>query len=59
MEIKVRIVSQYGNDRIFPVCEKAKKFCSIAKTSTLTDEAIKDIKALGYKVEVVQDVKTL
>ena len=59
MEIKVRIISQFGNQRIFPACEKAELFCSIAGTATLTDAAIKAIKALGYAVTVVQDVKSL
>jgi hypothetical protein len=59
MEIKVRIVSQFGNQRIFPACDKAELFCAIAGSRTLTDAAIKAIKALGYAVTVVQDVKTL
>jgi len=59
MEIKVRIFSQFGNQRIFPVCDKAELFCAIAGTTTLTDSAIKAIKELGYVVSVVQDVKSL
>lgn len=59
MEIKVRIVSQFGNQRIFPACDKAELFCTVAGTTTLTDAAIKSIKALGYAVTVVQDVKSL
>jgi hypothetical protein len=59
MEIKVRIVSQFGNQRIFPACDKAELFCTIAGTTTLTDSAIKAIKSLGYTVTVVQDVKSL
>lgn len=59
MEIKVRIVSQFGNRRIFPACEKADLFCKISGTTTLTDSAIKAIKTLGYLVSVVQDVKSL
>jgi len=59
MEIKVRIVSQFGNQRIFPACDKAELFCAISGTTTLTDAAIKAIKALGYTVTVVQDVKSL
>ena len=59
MEITVRIVSQFGNKRIFPACEKSELFCNIAGTTTLTDATINAIKALGYVVAVVQDVKTL
>ena len=59
MQINVRIVSQYGQQRIFPDCPTAELFCSIAGSKTLTDGAIRDIKALGYSVNVVQDVRTL
>jgi hypothetical protein len=59
MEIKVRIVSQFGNKRIFPACPKAELFCHIAGTTTLTDQSIKSIKQLGYAVSVVQDVQSL
>ena len=59
MEIKVRIVSQFGNQRIFPACDKAELFCVIAGTTTLTAAAIKAIKALDYAVTVVQDIKAL
>jgi len=53
--IKVRVVSQYGNKRVFPVCAKAALFCDIADQGTLTDRTIKAIKALGYAVVVVAD----
>lgn len=59
MEIKVRIVSQYGTTRVFPACHKSDAFCSIAGTVTLTDSAIKAIKYLGYTVTVMQDVTSL
>jgi hypothetical protein len=54
MKIQVEIKSQFGNRRIFPVCEKAHLFCAIAGEKTLTDASIKSIKALGYAIEVVQ-----
>ena len=59
MEIKVKIVSQFGNKRIFPACDKAKLFCLIANAKTLTPANVSTIKALGYTVSVVQDVHTL
>lgn len=58
-EIKVRIVNQYGNQRIQPACEKAELFCKIANAKTLTPANITAIKALGYTVVVVQDTQTL
>lgn len=59
MQINVRIVSQYGQQRIFPACHTAELFCSIAGAKTLTDSAIRDIKALGYTVNVVPIAQTL
>ncbi len=54
MEILVDIKSVYGIDKIYPVCEKAKTFCEMLNTKTLTDHAIKKIKELGYTVNVLQ-----
>ena len=59
MKIEVRIINQYGMERIFPVCDKAVEFSKIAGTSTLTPAAIKSIKSLGYEVIVVYGVKSL
>ena len=52
MKIIVRIKSVYGQQRIYPVCEKAKLFCDIQRTRTLGTNTIKIIKALGFTVEV-------
>jgi hypothetical protein len=59
MEIKVKIEMQYGNRRIFPVCDKAMLFCSIAGCKSLTEFQIADIKALGYSVVVVHEDEVL
>lgn len=59
MNITVKIVSAYGIERIYPVCEKAFLFTRIAKTSTLSSEQITHIKTLGYTVKVHQGAKTL
>lgn len=59
MKIQVKIKNQYGRDTIYPVCEKAKIFANLVKQSTLTKEDITLIKALGYEIEVVQDIKRL
>jgi hypothetical protein len=53
--ITVRLTHAYGQTRIYPACEKAKLFCDIAGSTTLTDRAIRAIKALGYIVNVVQE----
>ena len=52
MKIIVEVKSVYGQERIYPVCEKAKLFCSIQRTKTLGANTIKIIKALGFTVEV-------
>ena len=52
MFITVSIKSIYGNKAVYPVCEKAEAFASIAGTRTLTPQVIKQIKALGYEVRV-------
>lgn len=59
MTITVRVVSQYGQRRVFPACPRADLFCEIAGTSTLTERTIKAIKALGYTVNVAQEEVTL
>ena len=55
MEIIVSIKSQYGSRAIIPVCDKAKLFAELAGTRTLTAQAIKTIKFLGYTVSVQQE----
>lgn len=52
MFITVTIRNVYGKQVIYPACEKAETFAAIAGTSTLTPQAIKQIKALGYEVRV-------
>ena len=52
MEILVRIQNQYGWQMVYPICEKAKCFAAIAGTKTLTPEAQRRIKQLGYKITV-------
>lgn len=59
MEILVRITQQYGNQRIFPVCEKAELFCQLVGGKTLGASHIDAIKKLGFYVTVVPDVTNL
>lgn len=55
MEILVRITSNYGARAVYPVCETAKIFATIAGTKTLKPETLNSIKALGYTVNVMQE----
>jgi hypothetical protein len=53
MEITVRIrLITYGQRVVYPVCETAQIFASIAGTKTLKPTTINSIKALGYKINV-------
>ena len=38
----------YGNDLIYPICDKAKKLCSLTGQKTFNKIAINTLKALGY-----------
>ncbi len=57
--IEVRIKNVYGCEKIYPVCAKARAFAEIACQTTLTYNTIKNIKALGFTVIVIQDVRSL
>lgn len=50
--ITVRIKNNYGQDTIYPVCEKAKTFSKMLGQKTLTRGDINNIKELGYAVDV-------
>ena len=50
MQLIVEKKSVYGNQLIYPVCNKAKLFSSISGNKTLLPEVIEDIKKLGYNL---------
>ena len=52
MTITVQIKTVYGNEAIYPICDKAKQFAALVGTKTLTRDAIAKIKTLGYSIEV-------
>jgi len=54
MQITIEIKTIYGKQTIYPVCDNAKLFASIAGTTTLVPAVIKQIRALGYVVNVRQ-----
>lgn len=51
--VHVRVIDVYGKRVVYPVCDKAKVFASIAGTKTLTDSTLMYIKKLGYRLHVV------
>jgi len=51
--LQVRITSNWGNERIYPVNETAKTFTRLTRKKTLDRDEIAAIKDLGYSVEVI------
>lgn len=54
MKIKVTIKNNYGVETVYPDCDNAKNFASIARQKTLTLQTLELIKKLGYSIEVNQ-----
>jgi hypothetical protein len=54
LKIHVHIRNVYGENRIYPVCDLAKGFARLIGQKTLTLDNVRDIKALGYDVQVIQ-----
>ncbi len=52
--IYVTIKNVYGNELVYPACEKAKLFAKLAGHTTLTQHDVKTIKELGYKLAFPQ-----
>jgi hypothetical protein len=50
LTITIQIDKAYGGFLFYPICEKAKTFAKLTKTKTLSYDAIKHIKELGYEV---------
>lgn len=57
--IQVEIKNVYGNKMIYPVCETAHLLAKMANQRSLTPSSIITIKALGYKIEIVQKEEAL
>ena len=54
-KLTVRKESAWGNVRIVPVCETSKLLAQLAGTKTLTDEAVRIAKELGYTFELERE----
>jgi hypothetical protein len=50
--ITVEIKNVYGTERIYPICENAKRFAMLTSTKTFNRNIIEIIKSLGCKVEI-------
>lgn len=51
MQIKVTIRSAYGQERVYPACDHARLLARLAGTTTLTQQHLVYIAALGYTIE--------
>jgi len=48
--VTVTVKSVYGNITAYPACPTASLFAQLLGTKTLTPQALKTIKALGFEV---------
>lgn len=58
MKITLERRDQYGAPVYHPIDDAAKAFARIAKTKTLTPDALALIRALGYEIEVKHPAAT-
>jgi hypothetical protein len=49
--VTVTVKSVYGNITAYPACPAASLFAQLMGTKTLTPQALKTIKALGFEVK--------
>lgn len=55
--LQVTVKNVYGVERIYPYCEKSEIFAILTNSRTLSENAIKWIKSLGYTFEIVNTKK--
>ena len=48
MNLIIELKTVYGNDRVYPICNKAKKLCELTNQKTFSKFAIQKLKELGY-----------
>jgi len=53
--IVVRVKDVYGRPMIYPVCEAAHRFASIAGTKTLSESVLASVRAIGFRVTVTRE----
>lgn len=57
--VRVEERSHYGERRLYPVSATAHAFADLLSVKTLSVGALRQIKAMGYTVEVVQPAPTV
>jgi len=48
MNLTIEIRNVYGNELVYPICDKAKKLCSLTGQKTFNKYDISTLKSLGY-----------
>ena len=59
MTITIKFKDVYGNRLVYPVCDNAQHFASIAGTKTLSTPVLKTIEAMGYDIQIEQETLSL
>ena len=59
MKIFVSVRNNFGTKAVYPVCANAEIFAKIAGTTTLTLATLRQIKNLGYAIEIKTAAHTL
>ena len=49
IELEVQVKTSYGQDRIYPINEQAKKIVDLLDKKTLTPADVQKLKDLGFK----------
>lgn len=57
--IQVTVRQAYGQERVYPVCEKAKLFASLIGGKIFSPDDLRIIGLLGYRIEFVPQVVNL
>jgi len=48
--IKIQMKSVFGNELVYPVCDKSKILTALTRKKTLDNQDLEMIKNLGYKI---------
>lgn len=53
LSIQVTVRQAYGQERVYPVCDKAKLFASLIGGKIFSPDDLRIIGLLGYKIEFI------
>lgn len=59
MELRIKVKNVYGNETIYPVCDKGKLLAEWKGQKTFTERDIKILKKLGYTFKIASDYQHL